>query len=192
MSTRRRLSSDESRAAALDAARALLIETGPQAVTLKAVAARIGRTHANLLHHFGSAAGLQKALAERMAADITATIGEAVLAARAGVADPRAIVDLTFDAFGREGAGALASWVILTGQTEVLEPVLDAIHRLVDRLGASVSEPRLVAENTLALVLAALGHALLGPSMAGALGLPADTARGMALRQLLATQGKVR
>ncbi|WP_448889270.1 TetR family transcriptional regulator, partial [Enterobacter hormaechei] len=51
---RKRLSPQESRIAALDAARALLIEAGPQAVTLKAVAARIGRTHANLLHHFGS------------------------------------------------------------------------------------------------------------------------------------------
>ena len=66
-SPRRRLSPDESRSVALDAARALLIETGPQSVTLKAVAGRVGRTHANLLHHFGSAAGLQKALAERMA-----------------------------------------------------------------------------------------------------------------------------
>lgn len=185
MSIPRRLSPDQSRAAALDAARALLIEEGPQGLTLKAVAARVGRTHANLLHHFGSAAGLQKALAERMAADITASIEVAVLAARAGQADPRAIVDLTFDAFGHEGAGALASWVILTGHTEVLEPVLDAIHRLVDRLGAEMGDPRFIAENTLALVLAAMGHALLGPSMAGALGLPAETARELALKQLM-------
>ncbi|MGK3910999.1 TetR family transcriptional regulator, partial [Enterococcus faecium] len=64
---RKRLSPDESRDAALEAARALLVEHGPQAVTLKAVAARIGRTHANLLHHFGSAEGLQKALIARMA-----------------------------------------------------------------------------------------------------------------------------
>jgi AcrR family transcriptional regulator len=56
--------------AALEAARALLIEQGPQAVTLKAVAARIGRTHANLLHHFGSPPGLQKALAEHLAVTI--------------------------------------------------------------------------------------------------------------------------
>src|SRR3954470_8925026 len=56
--TRSRMPSEESRAAAMDAARALLIEAGPQAVTLKAVGARIGRTHANLLHHFGFAAGL--------------------------------------------------------------------------------------------------------------------------------------
>ena len=66
-SERRRLSPEESRDAALEAARAILIEAGPQAVTLKAVAARIGRTHANLLHHFGSAAGLQRALARSLA-----------------------------------------------------------------------------------------------------------------------------
>ena len=41
---RERLSPEESRAAALEAARRLLIEKGPQAVTLKAVAAEIGKT----------------------------------------------------------------------------------------------------------------------------------------------------
>ena len=69
MSIRKRLTQEESRTVALEAARALLIELGPQAVTLKAVASRIGRTHANLLHHFGSAAGLQKALAEHLAVE---------------------------------------------------------------------------------------------------------------------------
>ena len=65
---RRRMTPEESRSAALSAARELLVEVGPQAVTLKAVGARIGRTHANLLHHFGSAEGLQKALIEDLAA----------------------------------------------------------------------------------------------------------------------------
>ncbi len=74
---RERLSQVESRAAALDAARRLLIAEGPQAVTLKAVAAEMGKTHANLLHHFGSAAGLQSALA----ALITTSWGFAALPA---------------------------------------------------------------------------------------------------------------
>ena len=39
MSIRKRLTQEESRTVALEAARALLIELGPQAVTLKAVAA---------------------------------------------------------------------------------------------------------------------------------------------------------
>ena len=86
----RRLASGDSRAAALEAARALLIEQGPQAVTLKAVAARVDRTHANLLHHFGSAAGLQAELARSIAAQVTASIGRTVELAREGKADPRA------------------------------------------------------------------------------------------------------
>src|SRR3954447_15952860 len=97
--TRKLLTPDESRFAALKAARRLLIAQGPQAVTLKAVAAEIGRTHANLLHHFGSAAGLQGALARSIADSVTASIAESVERARAGEADARDIVDGTFDAF---------------------------------------------------------------------------------------------
>lgn len=186
---RRRLSPEASRDAALDAARELLIEAGPQAVTLKAVATRIGRTHANLLHHFGSAAGLQKALAERMATSITATIGAAVLRARDGDHDPREIVDLTFDAFDREGAGALASWMILSGNDDALDPILDAIHALVDRLGSENSLSGMpLADETLQLVLMALGDALLGGAMAKALRLPRERARELAVRSLIAVR----
>ncbi|WP_288412208.1 TetR/AcrR family transcriptional regulator [uncultured Sphingomonas sp.] len=186
---RRRLSPEASRDAALDAARELLIEAGPQAVTLKAVATRIGRTHANLLHHFGSAAGLQKALAERMATSITATIGAAVLRARDGDHDPREIVDLTFDAFDREGAGALASWMILSGNDDALDPILDAIHALVDRLGSENSLSGMpLADETLQLVLMALGDALLGGAMAKALRLPRERARELAMRSLIAVR----
>lgn len=190
---RRRLSPEASRDAALDAARDLLIEAGPQAVTLKAVATRIGRTHANLLHHFGSASGLQKALAERMATSITATIGAAVLRARDGDHDPREIVDLTFDAFDREGAGALASWMILSGNDDALDPILDAIHALVDRLGSENSLSGMpLADETLQLVLMALGDALLGGAMAKALRLPRERARELAVRSLIAVRDEAR
>ena len=182
---RERLSPEESRAAALEAARRLLIEKGPQAVTLKAVAAEIGKSHANLLHHFGSAAGLQTALAELISNRVVAGIADAVLRSRAQEADPIEIVDRTFDAFGKEGAGALAAWMILSGDREALNPVLDAIHGLVDRLGEG-HEDRPVHEMTLALVLAALGDSLLGGPMAEALGLPRERARELARRQLIA------
>jgi AcrR family transcriptional regulator len=185
---RTRLTPEESRAAAIGAARTLLIEEGPQAVTLKAVAGRIGRTHANLLHHFGSAAGLQAALARDLAERVTAHIGEAVERARQGEADPREIVDRTFDAFGREGAGALAAWMILSGDRDALNPVLEAIHGLVDRLGQG-HDNRPVHETTLWLVLAALGDSLLGAPMAGALGLPPERARELARAHLLSTLG---
>lgn len=178
--TRRRLPPEASRLAALEAARALLMEAGPQAVTLKAVAARIGRTHANLLHHFGSAAGLQKALAAHLADAVVDSIADTMTAAPAGERDVRHIVDLTFDSFDREGAGALASWMLMTGNEDALDPIIEAIHRIIDNLAHDAKEQRLMHEDTLALVLMALGDALMGAPMAAALGLPRDTSRQLA------------
>ena len=113
----------------------MLVESGPQAVTLKAVAARIGRTHANLLHHFGSAAGLQKALIARMAG-LRSSARSPRRPRRSRVEqDPREVVDLTFDAFGKGGAGALASWMILSGNEDALDPILDGDPPAGRRIG---------------------------------------------------------
>src|SRR5918998_4592932 len=90
---RKRLDAHESKTAALKAAHRLLISDGAAAVTLQAVAQKIGRTHANLLHHFGSAAGLQRALAERIAEDVAKTIAAAVASRRRGEASPRDVVN---------------------------------------------------------------------------------------------------
>ncbi|MES2120473.1 MAG: TetR family transcriptional regulator [Pseudomonadota bacterium] len=182
---RRRLTPEESRSAALEAAREILLSEGPSAVTLKAVSAKIGRTHANLLHHFGSAAGLQGALARSIADSVTANIAAAVARARSGEADAREIVDRTFDAFGKEGAGPLAAWMILTGNRDALNPILEKIHDLVGELTVG-HEDHQVAASTLALVLNALGDALLGPAIAAALDLPRDTARELAAERLRA------
>ncbi len=185
---RKRFSPEESRAFALEAARDLLIEAGPQAVTLKAVAGRMGRTHANLLHHFGSAGDLQMALAGHMAEQVCATIAEVVLKTRRGEADPRDIVDLTFDAFDSQGAGALATWMVMTGNERALDPIVNAIHALVDEIGDG-HDDRTMHEDTLMLVLMAMGDALLGAPLAKALGLPRDAAREIALKMLVASPG---
>jgi AcrR family transcriptional regulator len=188
---RKRLSPEESRSAAIEAARALLLEEGPQGVTLKAVAARIGRTHANLLHHFGSAAALQGELARSIAESVTTSIAETVASARAGEADPREIVDRTFDVFDREGAGALAAWMIISGNRDALDPILDSIHALVAQLSIGRDE-RQVAESTLGLVLSAVGDSLLGAPFSEALRLPRDSARELAAERLRARLAEYR
>ncbi len=180
---KKRLSPDQSRAAALAAARKLLIEDGPQAVTLKAVADKIGRTHANVLHHFGSAAELQKSLAEMMATQVCASIAEVVDRARHGKEDPAHIVDMCFDAFDGQGAGALVTWMILTGNRDAINPILEAIHNLVDRLSES-DDHDAVARSTINLVFLALGNALMGDDMARALDLAPNTTRNLALGHL--------
>ncbi|HEV7312937.1 TetR/AcrR family transcriptional regulator [Sphingopyxis sp.] len=177
---KKRLSPEESRSAALEAARQILVETGPAAVTLKAVAARIDRTHANLLHHFGSAAGLQKALAAYQAETVCATIGRKMAESAPGERNVREIVDLAFDAFNEGGAGALATWMAATGNDDALDPIVEAIHRLIDGMAPDAHEKRLMHEDTLALVLMALGDAQLGGPMAEALDLPRDTSRVLA------------
>ncbi len=172
---KKRLSPEESRSAALHAAREILIETGPAAVTLKAVAARIDRTHANLLHHFGSAAGLQKALAAYLAETVCATIGRKMAESPPGERNVREIVDLAFDAFNSGGAGALATWMAATGNEDALDPIVEAIHRLIDGMAPDAHEKRLMHEDTLAL-----GDAQMGGPMAEALDLPRDTSRVLA------------
>lgn len=183
MSIRKRLTQEESRLAALEAARALLIELGPQAVTLKAVATRIGRTHANLLHHFGSASGLQKALAEYHAEQVCEVIAETVRSNRAGEdGSPRQIVDLAFDAFDREGGAALAGWMLLHGNEDALDPLVEVIHDLVDELdehGAGKMRPAAHA-----LCMMALGDAMLGAPLTRSLGLDRDSARNTAAQML--------
>jgi AcrR family transcriptional regulator len=191
MVARKRLTPEESRSTALAAARALLIESGPQSVTLKAVSARIGRTHANLLHHFGSAAGLQKALSEHIARTVCQTILDAVQASRQGHGSPREVVDLAFDAFDREGAGALTSWMLLTGNEDALDPIIAVIHEVVDEVAASEGDQQgceqRIARDTLALVLMALGDAQIGGPLAKSLGLPRDAARARATALLEAS-----
>jgi AcrR family transcriptional regulator len=194
MSIRRRLSPEESRAAALDAARALLIEAGPQAVTLKAVAARIDRTHANLLHHFGSAAGLQKALAGHIAGTVCDAISEAIRDERAGISTQRHAVDLAFDAFDKEGGGALACWMLLSGNEDALDPIVETIHQLVDELHPDErahTRDRTMHEATYTLVLLALGDALMGDRLAASLQVDRATARDRATAMVVASLAKM-
>ncbi len=187
---RKRLPPEESRAAALAAARDLLMEAGPQAVTLAAVAARVNRTHANLLHHFGSAAGLQKALAEHMAGTVCDAIGDAVRATRAGAASPRDVVDLAFDAFGKQGGGALVSWMLLNGNGDALDPIVETIHELVAELNPQELQSgadRTMHETTYTLVLTALGDALMGAELAESLNVSRKTARDRATEMMTAS-----
>jgi AcrR family transcriptional regulator len=180
----RRLSPEASRLAALEAARLLLIETGPQSVTLKSVASRIGRTHANLLHHFGSASGLQRDLAEYLAKSICTTIGIAVAKTQGGEMPPRQLADLIFDAFDKDGAGALASWMLLSGNEDALNPIVDTIHVLVDEIAEGGRDKAPLHELTLELVLLALGDSLMGGPLSASLGLSREAGREIAGRRL--------
>ena len=185
--TRSRLSTEEMRRLCLEAARTILIEDGPQAVTLMAVAKRINRTHANILHHFGSAGELRRAMAEMMINRIICEIGDMVVRQRQTEGDIRQIVDITFDAFEKQGMAALMSWMILSGDHDGLAPILDAVHNLVEELGEHRGAP--LRQITQMLVLSALGDGMIGGPIAAALDVPRETARATVAHQLRIMRG---
>ncbi|MES2147146.1 MAG: TetR family transcriptional regulator, partial [Pseudomonadota bacterium] len=175
----RRLTQQASRAAAIAAARELLREDGVAAITLKAVAARIGRTHANVLHHFGSVAELHRSLADEIAHQVAASITDTISRMRRGEVGMRDVIEGMFDAFDQQRVGELMAWVMLTRQHEALEPVADAIANVVRDI-SSPADKRPLDQATLGLVLLAIGDSLVGAEVARACGLPRSAARDIA------------
>jgi AcrR family transcriptional regulator len=160
---------EEARTLALASARRLLLADGPTAITLQSVATDLGMSHTNLIHHFGSAAGLQSELMRQMMSELTAAIESAVMRLRAGKGEMRDFVDIVFDAFDRGGAGRLAAWIILSGEASRLTPVgevvrdyIDSVERSADAAAGAESVHRRVTSATLFVTMAALGDAIIG------------------------------
>jgi hypothetical protein len=96
----------------------------------------------------------------------------------------RHIVDMTFDAFDTGGAAALSSWMLLTGNDDALDPILESIQTLIDSLTPDAMQKQLYREDTMALVVMALGDAQIGKRLSGAMELHRDTARALATELL--------
>lgn len=164
---RRRRSADEAKSEALASARKLLLEKGPDAVTLKAVAADLGTSHTNLLHHFGSAAELQSALMGAMVHDLALALEKAVAHLRSDSAALRELIDIVFDAFEKGGAGQLAAWIALSGNLDQLTAVREAVNELVkaveEKFVHEAGDPHQgVTSAVLFLALMAFGDSMIG------------------------------
>lgn len=184
---RRKRSGAEVREEGLAAARRLLLDRGPAAVTLANVGHEIGMSHANVLHHFGSAAGLQSALMGSMVSDLTTALDNVVELLKTDAAAPRTVADRVFDAFDKGGAGPLAAWIILSGDVEHLEPVREAVRGLVEAIvGQSTDDaaPDRVRAAVLMMAVSAFGDALIGPHVRTMLDQPEDAMRDLVARIL--------
>jgi len=186
---RRKRNPEEAKHEALVAARELLLTGGPKAVTLSNVGKAVGMTHANVIHHFGSAAELQSALMGSMVADLKLSIEEAVAHVRSDEAAPRQLVDIVFDAFEKGGAGKLAAWMALSQEVSQLDPVADAVESLVRAIEerAAVNDSaahRRITSAVLLIALCGFGDAVIGPQLRDMLGRDSETTRRMTARLL--------
>lgn len=186
---RRRRSPEEARQEALTSARDLLLVGGPDAVTLKAVADDIGVTHTNLIHHFGSAAGLQSALMASMVADLTGALDAAVMRLRTDDGAPMELVSAVFEAFSAGGAGKLAAWIVLSGDLSQLEPVRAAVQGLVhgirEKLNIETLTDDRIGSAVLFLALIAFGDSMIGPPLHDMLDQDDDAGKRVAASLLL-------
>ncbi|HEY5759579.1 MAG TPA: TetR/AcrR family transcriptional regulator [Steroidobacter sp.] len=189
---------EEARTLALTSARRLLLAEGPDSITLQAVASDLGMSHTNLIHHFGSASGLQSELMRQMVRELTTTIESAVMRLRAGKGEVKDFVDIVFDAFDRGGAGRLAAWMALTGESMHLAPIgevvrdyIDSVERAADGEGGAASIHERVTSATLFVTVAALGDAIIGNELRKMVGRERDAVRklmGALLPAVLAAQ----
>jgi TetR/AcrR family transcriptional regulator, repressor for neighboring sulfatase len=182
---RRKRVGDEARDEGLAAARDLLLTGGPGAVTLANVGRQIGMSHTNVIHHFGSAAGLQSALMGKMIKDLTLALDELVAKVRSDSAAPTQIVEQVFDAFDKGGAGQLAAWIALSGEKQHLAPVRDAVRELVAAFSERIPgyESR-IRSAVLMISICAFGDAVIGEDIRAMLDEPDRAMRDITTRLL--------
>ncbi|MDE2466191.1 MAG: TetR family transcriptional regulator [Alphaproteobacteria bacterium] len=122
------------RAHSLAAARKILLERGPAAVTLTAVARAVGRTHGTILHHFGSIEELHEALMQSMLEDLSSALIRGLAEGGSASTRTRRLVESVFDAFGSGGAGVLAAWMALSQNRDQLQLIRGAVRNLASEI----------------------------------------------------------
>lgn len=156
--TRIRRTPAEARQLILQAAERLLVEGGPRAVQVRAVAQRVAMTDAGIAHHFGSRDELLLALLRhggRKLRDAVQVATRTWVDKGAALAD---LVDLIATVY-EQGYGELAIALHAAGWrdegTGMLDPVVDALHRA--RASDGARRPR---RSDTRLAVAALHQAL--------------------------------
>jgi AcrR family transcriptional regulator len=162
---------DEARRLILDAAAASMAAKGPAGVRLQQVARRAGVSHSNVLHHFGSRAGLIAALNQRTVDELKSVLLRVMEAAHSSSED---IIGPAFAAY-RNGLAQRTLWVLQAPARRgarslpVFEEIVEALH--ARRAGAASPGVRLDKADTRAIVhlttIAAFGDALIGARLRG-------------------------
>jgi AcrR family transcriptional regulator len=149
MATKQRVrrSKDESRQLILEAAEALLRQNGPDAVNVRAVAAKVGLTDAAVNHHFGARQELLEALLRHGGRRLKEELNAALVQWQKTDHSVERLVDVIADLYADGGYAALALRLHLSGWRDrgagLLGPVVDALHdmRLKAFVAAGKSRP---------------------------------------------------
>jgi AcrR family transcriptional regulator len=166
---RKRRTPEEARTAILDAAEALVLESGAQALRLRAIAEKVGVSHPAVLHHFASLddvlAALHRRLSLRIRDDVLARL------AAGNTKSPVEAAQAALAELGDRDRGRLIAWLVAEGK-DPFPPVEDrGLALVVDMLEANSDRPRAELDELVEMaVFATLGEALFGPAIRARLG----------------------
>ena len=174
-SVKRRRSADEARAHILQVAASRLREHGVEGLNIKGVAEAAGISHATLIHHFGSSAGMREALAQSMTAEL---LQDLVVALESNVS-PESLTKDVFVALAEGGHAMLLAWraVEAPEKAELSEAVTDLFDQLLGSAqGALEIDSRADLQRVIMLVAtSAIGYGIAGGVLAQVLGMDPDT-----------------
>lgn len=130
---RERRSAESARTRILEAAERRLIEGGPDAVRVQALARELGLTDAAIHHHFGSREGLLEALLRFGGKRLRAAVADVVARDEDGELDVRALVDGLLPVLEGSGYSWLALWLFASGWRDQGSGLFDDVAAAIER-----------------------------------------------------------
>src|SRR5437016_12760729 len=122
---------EEAKRLILETAQALVARTGPQGLRLQDIAAEAGISHPLILHHFGSRAGLVRALTREAAAELKDRLIAAMTQPEYSIGEQ---LDQVFDAF-HGGLAQRLAWLAVedpdggpANNALLLREIVDTLH----------------------------------------------------------------
>jgi len=172
---RKRRTSEEAKTLILETAAARLRDHGLDGLTVKGVAEAAGMSHATLIHHFGSSAGMRSQLEEHM----TATLLADVVSALQQDVPLEALCGDLFTALSSGGHARLLAWLEVEENAERIRPST-SINALFEEIIKTVSEqtankdPATARKIVLLVATTAVGLGISGNVLPGLLGMSDD------------------
>ncbi len=170
---------EEAKRLILETAQALVARTGPQGLRLQDIAAEAGISHPLILHHFGSRAGLVRALNREAAAELKDRLVASLTQPESSIGEQ---LDQVFDAF-RGGLAQRLAWLLVenpdggpANNALILREIADTLHaRRVAAAAPGITIARSDTEWLIHLVAtSAFGEAMYGSQLRRSAGIAGD------------------
>jgi AcrR family transcriptional regulator len=161
---------EEAKRLILETAQVLVARTGPQGLRLQDIAAEAGISHPLILHHFGSRAGLMRALTRKAAAELKDRLVTAMTQPEYTIGQQ---LDQVFDAF-RGGLAQRLAWLAAedpdggpANNAMILREIADTLH--ARRVAAAAPGATIARDDTEWLIhlvaTSAFGEAMYGAQL---------------------------